>query len=53
MSSVENEAEPAHAAWFRSVEREIKEDYDRLHQAALKDPQRAGHGGEGTWGSRS
>jgi hypothetical protein len=45
----ETEAKPAHADWFRSVEREIKEDYDRLHREALKDPQRAGHGGEGTW----
>jgi len=42
-------SEPAHVAWFRSVEREIKEDYDRLHHEALSDPQRAGHGGEGTW----
>jgi hypothetical protein len=45
----ETEGRPAHADWFRSLEREIKEDYDRLHQEALKDPQRAGHGGEGTW----
>lgn len=43
------EGAPAHANWFRALEREIKEDYDRLHQEALKDPQRAGHGGEGTW----
>jgi hypothetical protein len=43
------EGAPAHADWFRALEREIKEDYDRLHQEALKDPQRAGHGGEGTW----
>jgi hypothetical protein len=28
---------------------EISEDYARLHRAALLDPQRAGHGGEGTW----
>src|SRR5580658_6062655 len=42
-------SEPAYVAWFRSVEREIKEDYERLHQEALSDPQRAGHGGEGTW----
>jgi hypothetical protein len=44
-----NLSEPAHVAWFRSVEREIKEDYERLHNEALSDPQRAGHGGEGTW----
>jgi hypothetical protein len=41
--------EPAQAKWFRKLGREIKEEYDRLHQAALQDPQRAGHGGEGTW----
>jgi hypothetical protein len=35
--------------WFKSVEREIAEEYGRLHAAALKDPQRAGHGGEQTW----
>lgn len=40
--------EPAQAKWFRKLGREIKEEYDRLHQAALEDPQRAGHGGEGT-----
>lgn len=40
--------EPPQAKWFRALEREIKEDYDRLHDAALKDPQRAGHGGEKT-----
>jgi len=44
-----SELEPAQAKWFRKLGREINEEYDRLHQAALKDPQRAGHGGEGTW----
>jgi hypothetical protein len=48
-SSDRSELEPAQAKWFRKLGREIKEEYDRLHQAALKDPQRAGHGGEGTW----
>jgi hypothetical protein len=35
--------------WFRSVQREIADDYDRLHQEALNDPQLAGHGAEATW----
>jgi hypothetical protein len=41
--------EPAQARWFRALGQEIDEDYVRLHQEALLDPQRAGHGGEGTW----
>jgi hypothetical protein len=41
--------EPAQAEWFRKLGREIHEEYDRLHRSALQDPQRAGHGGEGTW----
>jgi hypothetical protein len=45
----ESQIEPAHVAWFRSVEREISEEYERLHKQALADPQRAGHGGEATW----
>src|SRR5579871_849152 len=45
----EYKTEPAHAAWFRSVQREIAEDYQRLHIQALDDPQRAGHGTEQTW----
>lgn len=49
MTSEDHLAEPAYVTWFRSVEREIKEDYERLHQETLSDPQRAGHGGEGTW----
>jgi len=43
------ESEPAQAKWFRTLGREIKEEYERLHRAAPQDPQRAGHGGEGTW----
>jgi hypothetical protein len=35
--------------WFRSVQREIADDYGRLHQEALSDPQLAGHGAEATW----
>jgi hypothetical protein len=27
----------------------VQEDWERLHAAARKDPQRAGHGGEATW----
>jgi hypothetical protein len=44
-----SEPEPAQAKWFRALGQEIKEEYDRLHQEALEDPQRAGHGGEATW----
>lgn len=44
-----NEAEPAHAKWFRSFRNKISEDYARLHKEALGDVQRAGHGGESTW----
>jgi hypothetical protein len=46
---VPSEPEPAQARWFRDLGRKVNEDYMRLHQAALKDPQRAGHGGESTW----
>ncbi len=35
--------------WFQEVAQEVQADWDRLHAAALKDPQRAGHGGEATW----
>ncbi len=41
--------EPPQARWFRTLAREIEDEYERLHRAALQDPQRAGHGGEGTW----
>lgn len=44
-----SEPEPAQARWFRSLGREVNEEYMRLHQEALKDPQQAGHGGESTW----
>src|SRR5271166_3890356 len=43
------EPEPSQARWFRSLGQDISDEYVRLHQAALQDPQRAGHGGEGTW----
>src|ERR1700722_201520 len=52
MSTVEwdgPERDPVHTEWFRALGREIKEDYDRLHQEARDDPQYAGHGGESTW----
>jgi uncharacterized protein DUF6602 len=39
----------AHHAWFDKYGREIQEEYERLHADALDDPQKAGHGGEGTW----
>ena len=45
----EHKTEPAHATWFRSVQREIADDYKRLHIQAQDDPQRAGHGTEQTW----
>jgi hypothetical protein len=35
--------------WFQEVAKEVQADWDRLHAAALKDPQRGGHGGEATW----
>jgi hypothetical protein len=38
-----------HHQWLENVTRDIAEDYERLHAAAQEDPQRAGHGGEGTW----
>jgi hypothetical protein len=34
---------------LEQVEREIQEDYIRLHKEAQDDRQRAGHGGEATW----
>ena len=39
----------AHDRWLETVERAVREDYDRLHEQARKDPQRSGHGGELTW----
>ena len=41
--------EPVQAAWFRTFGREILESYDRLHEDATADFQRAGHGGESAW----
>ncbi|MEU2687738.1 DUF6602 domain-containing protein [Streptomyces hygroscopicus] len=38
-----------HHRWLRTVEQDIQEEYARLHQEARSDPQKAGHGGEGTW----
>ena len=35
--------------WFQEVAQEVQADWDRLHSAARKDPQKAGHGGEATW----
>ena|ERR1700704_1441820 len=31
--------------WFRQIGEEIQADWERLHQQAESDPQRAGHGG--------
>jgi hypothetical protein len=39
----------AHHAWLAKWQREIEEEYRRLHQRAVADPQQAGHGGEATW----
>jgi hypothetical protein len=38
-----------HHEWLDKVTQDIADDYARLHRAAQDDPQRAGHGGEGTW----
>ena len=35
--------------WFREIGAEIQADWERLHQQAQNDPQRAGHGGDSTW----
>lgn len=35
--------------WFREIGDEIQADWERLHDEAKEDPQRAGHGGEATW----
>jgi hypothetical protein len=35
--------------WFREIGEEIQAGWERLHQQAESDPQRAGHGGEATW----
>lgn len=38
-----------HQEWLRKWEREVQEEYSRLHARATSDPQAAGHGGEATW----
>ncbi|MFC9677431.1 DUF6602 domain-containing protein [Streptomyces sp. NPDC056949] len=43
------EANAVHHRWLRAVEQDIQQEYTRLHAEARSDPQRAGHGGEGTW----
>jgi hypothetical protein len=35
--------------WFREISREVQQSWERLHAAAVEDPQKAGHGGEATW----
>ena len=40
---------PVHHEWLSEFTRSIAEDYTRLHDEALEDPQKAGHGGEETW----
>ncbi|MDX6227027.1 MAG: hypothetical protein QOI76_417 [Frankiales bacterium] len=44
-----SEPSPVHHAWLAKWEREVEEEYNRLHARALQDPQHAGHGGEATW----
>jgi hypothetical protein len=34
---------------MRETADQIQKDYERLHDVAANDPQRAGHGGESTW----
>lgn len=38
-----------HHRWLDKVTKEVADDYGRLHDVARQDPQKAGHGGEGTW----
>jgi hypothetical protein len=38
-----------HLRWMRETADQIQKDYERLHDVAANDPQRAGHGGESTW----
>jgi Domain of unknown function (DUF6602) len=38
-----------HHRWLDKVTNEIADDYVQLHTTAQGDPQKAGHGGEGTW----
>ncbi|MGK5692818.1 DUF6602 domain-containing protein [Streptomyces sp. URMC 128] len=44
-----SEKSAVHHRWLRAVEQDIQQEYMRLHAEARSDPQRAGHGGEGTW----
>lgn len=44
-----NSQTPLHLDWLKKVERDISEDYQRLHNVAQEDPQQSGHGGESTW----
>ncbi len=48
-SSPAAEAGPVHHKWLAKWEREVEEEYRRLHAKAIQDPQHAGHGGEATW----
>jgi hypothetical protein len=36
-----------HLAWLAKWQREVEEEYGRLHAVANQDPQQPGHGGEG------
>lgn len=40
---------PVHHEWLAKWQREVEEEYHRLHAKAVQDPQHAGHGGEATW----
>lgn len=39
----------AHHQWLAQWQVDVGDDYRRLHEAALRDPQYAGHGAEATW----
>ena len=38
-----------HHTCLAGWQREVAEEYVRLHEVALTDPQQSGHGGEATW----
>lgn len=38
-----------HHKWLAKWQREVQEEYVRLHEVARRDPQMSGHGGEATW----
>lgn len=42
-------AAQVHHEWLAKWQREVEEEYRRLHAKAGGDPQQAGHGGEATW----